>query len=807
MGQSIFTNPITDSNPSTANPYTAGQTVDANITVSGIGRGTGISAASATNRYNASSWDTPAMDNNAYFQFTLTPNTGFEIDFVSFFFTSQASSTGPNGSNVALFSSVDGYTTTIGTPTIPAPAGSAGPNTISLSAAAYQNITGAITFRLYAWGASAGTGTFSINDFTFNGTVAAAIPTCNVTTGLAVTNITDMTADVQWDAVTGAAGYEYVVDQISTDPSGAGTATTNLTESVSGLTPSSTYYLHVRTNCGSGNFSAWTTISFMTLVTPCDVPATLGATNITDMTADVEWDAVTGASGYEYVVDQISTDPSGAGTSTTNLTESVAALSPSSTYYLHVRTDCGSGNFSAWTTISFSTLSSPCDAPANLAASNITDMTADVEWDAVTGASGYEYVVDQISTDPSGAGTSTTNLTEPISGLSPSSTYYLHVRTNCGSGNFSAWTTISFMTLVTPCDVPATLGATNVTDMSADVEWDAVTGAAGYEYVVDQISTDPSGAGTPTTNLTESVAALTPLTTYYLHVRTNCGSGNFSAWTTISFATLSSTCDAPANLDITNITDITADVEWDAVTGAAGYEYVVNEISTDPTSGIPTTNLTESVAGLTPLTTYYLHVRTDCGSGNFSAWSTLSFITDVAAPTCAIPDNIDITGISAVSATFSWDAVSGATGYEYLVNEIPADPSTPGIFTVNLIDVSNSLEPETTYYLHLRTACGGGDFSAWTTVSFTTDADLGMENHSTTQIHIYPNPVAESLTVTFENALEKINYSILNASGQIVYNAVVSTNGNIDVSFLAPGIYYIRLESESVIEIQKIIKK
>jgi hypothetical protein len=41
-----------------------------------------------------------------------------------------------------------------------------------LSASTFQNITTAITFRLYAWGADRGTRTFSINDFTFNGTVS-----------------------------------------------------------------------------------------------------------------------------------------------------------------------------------------------------------------------------------------------------------------------------------------------------------------------------------------------------------------------------------------------------------------------------------------------------------------------------------------------------------------------------------------------------------------------------------------------------------------------------------------------------------
>lgn len=170
MGQSIFNNDITDSNPSTDDPYTNGQVVNANITVSGIGRGPGINGNNGANRYNARTWDLAALDLDDYFEFIITPNASYEIDFVSFVYTGQRSGTGPV--NMAVRSSVDGFTADIGTPAI-------GGATIDLSAAAYQDITTAITFRVYAWGGSNINGTFSINDFTFNGTVNS---TCSTTT-------------------------------------------------------------------------------------------------------------------------------------------------------------------------------------------------------------------------------------------------------------------------------------------------------------------------------------------------------------------------------------------------------------------------------------------------------------------------------------------------------------------------------------------------------------------------------------------------------------------------------------------------
>jgi hypothetical protein len=178
FGQSIFDNPIFGTNPSSSNPYTIGQNVVSNITVSGIGRGPGIGAPAATNdRYNANNWNSPSLNLDDYFEFILTPNSGYEIDFVSFVYSSQRS----NGTfnNFAIRSSIDGFTSTIATPAYIAPPAQ---TTINLGSAAYRNITSAITFRFYAWGASAGTGTFSINDFTFNGVVSPLGSCASVTT-------------------------------------------------------------------------------------------------------------------------------------------------------------------------------------------------------------------------------------------------------------------------------------------------------------------------------------------------------------------------------------------------------------------------------------------------------------------------------------------------------------------------------------------------------------------------------------------------------------------------------------------------
>ena len=90
-------------------------------------------------------------------------------------YTGQRSGSGPT--NFAFRHTGDGFSGNIGSPT------STG-TTISLTAAAYQNITAATEFRLYGYNADQNNGSFSVDDFTFSGS----------TLGTTVTSLTGFSA-------------------------------------------------------------------------------------------------------------------------------------------------------------------------------------------------------------------------------------------------------------------------------------------------------------------------------------------------------------------------------------------------------------------------------------------------------------------------------------------------------------------------------------------------------------------------------------------------------------------------------------
>jgi hypothetical protein len=109
------------------------------------------------------------------------------------------------------------------------------------------------------------------------------------------------------------------------------------------------------------------------------------------------------------------------------------------------------------------------------------------------------------------------------------------------------------------CVTPIGLSATVSSLTSASISWTAVTPspASGYEYVVSVSNTAPVVAGTSTTNTSESVSGLLPNTTYYVFVRSKCGAGIFSSWSTSASFTTSYCTPAPTSVDGQGITNVT----------------------------------------------------------------------------------------------------------------------------------------------------------------------------------------------------------------------------------------------------------
>lgn len=167
---------------------------DSNISSSTITRGSGVTASGNGGRFNGTSWTTSSsIGANDYLEFTITPNMGFQINVSSIDINHQRSGTGPTA--FELRSSIDSYASDIATFSI-SDVTSTQSNTFG--SLGITNQSNAVTFRIYAYeaeggGGSWGPGDFTGNDIIVNGSVVPQGPTVGFDSATSSETETDAT--------------------------------------------------------------------------------------------------------------------------------------------------------------------------------------------------------------------------------------------------------------------------------------------------------------------------------------------------------------------------------------------------------------------------------------------------------------------------------------------------------------------------------------------------------------------------------------------------------------------------------------
>ncbi|HUF10115.1 MAG TPA: hypothetical protein VMO47_12385, partial [Rhodothermales bacterium] len=505
----------------------------------------------------------------------------------------------------------------------------------------------------------------------------------------AATNVA-LQPTLDWDVASGTVSSYHI--QVSTDgfstfavrDSTIAEGTTDFAPS-SPLATSTLYSWRVRAKNPDGVTGSWSSVRTFATVPPAPVAPTL--TSPADDVAGVsttptlQWDAVSGADTYTVDLD---TDPAfnSIDQSQTSASTSFSpeALAAGTQYHWRVRAT-NAGGVSGYSSRSFTTSFAPPGAPTLSSpadGANDVPLTPTLTWAAGTGTNSF-YRID-ISTDndftPLVISDTTVTLSYiPSAPLDADQQYFWRVRgdNNGGPGNFSA--TFDFTT-VPPAPGQVTL--TSPTDDAVEVSltpnlnWASESGADSYRLQVSTVANfastviDQSGIGSSNYLVP---APLTFGTEYFWRVRAENagGEGLYSAvW---SFTTITSkvvVLTSPSNGAVG--IDLSPTLSWNAVAGATSYDVQVSK-SSDMSSpivnqtGVAATSL--AIGPLDPSAIHHWRVRADNAASD--QWSlTWSFVTGTGAPgivTLVSPAD-DATGV-AMLPTFTWNAVNGATDYQF----------------------------------------------------------------------------------------------------------------------------------------------
>lgn len=492
---------------------------------------------------------------------------------------------------------------------------------------------------------------------------------------------TETSATISWGTANAATGYDIQFNNRTY-------YTTSTSYTFTGLTAGSAYAFAIRSR-GTDVNSAYT--SQMTVTTPAKAPASISATS-TSNTATISWNAVSGVSGYIVNFNNVEHHVSASNTSytATGLTQKTAY-----SYQICCKSADGTGSYSTSRTVT--TQAQTPAVPTNI--KKVADgKTVTISWNAVNYATGYVLVFNG----------STYNLSETsktFTGLSVNTTYRFKVcaKNDAIYGNYS-----SEMTVVTAPGAPGSISATS-TETSATVSWEAVSGAAGYTLDFNGTKYTVSSSVTSRT-----ITGLTDNTSYSYQVcaRSVDGDGVFSSTRTVK--TLMRGLAVPTGFSH-KVTDTSVTISWKAVSGAAGYDvYLGGRLYS-------TTGASIEITGLISDYGYTYRVRSKVANGTVGEYSAdQSFRTSPKAPA-----SISVS-TSENSATVSWNAVTGATGYDLLFNN--RTYRTTGVtYTVTGLAANTSYS----YQVRSNNADGSSTYSTGKTVTTAPKAPATFTTSST----------------------------------------------------------------------------
>ena len=539
------------------------------------------------------------------------------------------------------------------------------------------------------------------------------------------------------------------------------------------LDPETTYDVYVVTNCATPDIveDATNPIQFTTTVA-CPPPANVTVSNIGMTTATVSWSG--NADAYTVVCGDFTT------TVTSGNTADITGLTSSTSYTVSITADCGVEGTSTAGTASFMTA---CDVVSTFPYSEgfesgelgcwtNENIVGNNSWSISSSNynSGTHSVYMSYTSNTSSRLISPifdlTNVTNPMLSFyrrmhaygSTVDTIGLYYRTSTSD----QWVRFAGFDQVTDGFAMDSVALPNP---SATYQF-AVVGYAmdGWGIYLDDIQVyDASGAGPVITDPT---------------VVTNPASN--VAQTT---ATLNGTITNPDNVTIT-----AKGFEWKTTTGGT-----YTQIAGTGTGNSFTANL----SNLTANTGYtFKAFITFDGTTVYGSEVTFTTLPEDTPEPCDVPTGLDTTNVANEVISITWDANANVVNWN--VRYRPQNGQwTSATANTNGYTITG-LTGSTTYEIQVQANCGDGNASDWSASLFVTTKNVGINSWLENSVNLYPNPAKEYVDIRINGDVNVTSMEVYDVYGKLL-NAmnVVENPTRINVSNLANGMYFVRVNTEA----------
>ncbi len=80
---------------------------------------------------------------------------------------------------------------------------------------------------------------------------------------------------------------------------------------------------------------------------------------------------------------------------------------------------------------------------------------------------------------------------------------------------------------------------------------------------------------------------------------------------------------------------------------------------------------------------------------------------------------------------------------------------------------------------------------------------LGLDKSNSVQVIVFPNPSSGKFYIQTE---QNADYSVIDIHGKVIYSGTVNSMKSIDISFAPQGVYFLKIETEQGVTVQKLNK-
>ncbi|MPL66685.1 hypothetical protein SDC9_12372 [bioreactor metagenome] len=509
--------------------------------------------------------------------------------------------------------------------------------------------------------------------------------------------------------------------------------------------------------------------------------------------------------------------------------DSISYLVPTGTLgtkYLILKATSEWGNNIYVDDVTVTTLGVPCTPPTNLTSGSITNTTATVSWIPAGTESSWQV---RLGTTGTPENVSSTTYTFP-STLTPGTAYTYYVRANCGT-NYSAWVQGTFTTTQghQPVQVttipPTSISQTAATFQATYVQGTEALTAIGFEYKTTAATTWTDQAVTPVaTPFTYQVTTLIANTNYEVRAYAVTPTDSRVYGATLSFATPAIVPPTVTTLTTTGITQTNATFNGTITQGseeinARGFEYKLPSQAwpdANIISATGTNNITASVTNLQHSTTYEVRAYARTASMINYYGTTLTFTTQTPGVTPPVVVTNLANPVNDRSATLNGKVTPGSETITNQGFEWKATSSTTWT-PVTVVAVNDTLtyqltgiEPSTQYEFKAFATTASGTVYG-TTQTFQT-LGLNTIDGSVITVMMYPNPASQETKLVVTGLQGEVKITISDVQGRIINTINTKANNNkveetINVSNMANGVYYVRLQNDQISRTQKLIVK